>query len=73
MILCPACGSGQHAHCIDQGCECECVLEGFVENEDYDDFDPDEDWVDCPSCGGTGITIESFDCPYCDGTGEIEK
>ena len=26
MILCPECGAGQHAHCIEQGCECECVL-----------------------------------------------
>jgi hypothetical protein len=25
-ILCPECGAGQHSHCIEQECECECIL-----------------------------------------------
>jgi hypothetical protein len=32
----------------------------------------DDALLDCPRCGGTGITIEGFNCEYCDGTGGIE-
>jgi DnaJ-class molecular chaperone len=30
-----------------------------------------DDEVECPRCGGSGITLEGWDCDYCDGDGVI--
>jgi hypothetical protein len=45
MIICPECGAGMHGQCIEQACECPCVLlddprqyiEAYDEEEGYID------------------------------------
>jgi len=40
---------------------------------DYEeDDDPDDDWVACPKCGGSGLCWEGWDCWYCDGLGYLD-
>jgi DnaJ-class molecular chaperone len=47
-----------------------------VSAPDIPDDDPGDDpnnWEDCPTCGGTGLSDEDgFPCEDCDGNGGIE-
>jgi hypothetical protein len=66
LIVCPECAANCHSRCVEQGCECECVLFEELEDEDFSDDIP------CPKCLGSGLTIEGWDCWYCDGDGYLE-
>ncbi len=45
---------------------------GELYGDPDDERDDDEDYVECPKCGGSGLSIEGWDCWYCDGDGYIE-
>ena len=37
-----------------------------------DEFgDEIDECVECPRCGGSGLTPEGWDCDCCDGTGDL--
>jgi len=35
-------------------------------------LDP-EDFIPCPTCGGTGMVTPPYCCGACDGSGEVER
>jgi DnaJ-class molecular chaperone len=42
--------------------------ERYEEEDEYEE----EPCVECPRCGGSGITVEGWDCRYCDGDGYLD-
>jgi len=47
-------------------------LYGDRADEDDYELEPEDIFIDCPKCGGSGLSAEGWDCWYCEGDGYIE-
>ena len=41
-------------------------------DSDREEYELEEDGYPCPTCGGTGLSVEGWDCEDCDGEGYWE-